>query len=181
MCRIITAVLRCPVFGLVVATTSYAAATMLASPAWAVPFEAGDEVTPCRSDQIAIGVSPTDGAVGRRAVTLVFTLAGGATACSLSGYPAVDTGAGDPPLHAEPTLRGYLGGVPAAVDAPPTVTLSLTQQAQAIVEGLAVDGRGNHCPTYTELLVNPPGTVFVTAVPVTIDACSLQVHPVTPG
>jgi len=184
ICRIIFAVSRFggrPVRGFVGAATSYAAAALLAAPAWAAPFETGDEVTPCRADQIAVTASPTEGAVGHRSVTVVFTLAGGAAACTLSGYPAVQTGAGDPPLDAEPTLRGYMGGLPADVDAPPAVTLSVTQQAQAILESLAVDDRGEPCPTYTELLINPPGTVFVTRLVATIEACRLQVHPVTPG
>lgn len=129
----------------------------------------------------AASVSPTQGAVGHRALTLIFTLAGGAEPCTLTGYPGVGSGAGGPLIHAEPTLRGYIGGLPATVDVPPTVTVSLSQQAQAIVEGMAIDGSGNQCPTYTELLVNPPDTVQVLTVPATIDACLLQVHPVTAG
>lgn len=152
---------------------------MPGSPAWAAPFDAGDEPTPCWADQIAVSASPTQAAVGHRAVTLVFSLAGGAVACTLSGYPSVDSGAGGPLIHAVPTLRGYMGGLPDGVDVPPTVTLSITQQAQAIVEGIAVDGSGNQCPTYSELLVNPPDTVSVMTVPATIDACRLQVHPIT--
>jgi hypothetical protein len=154
---------------------------MLGSPAWAAPIDTGDEPTPCWAEQVAVNASPTQGAVGHRSVTLIFTLAGGAGPCTLTGYPGVDSGAGGPLIHAEPTLRGYMGGLPANVDKPPSVTLSLTQQAQAIVEGMAVDGSGNQCPTYTELLVNPPDTVMVMTVPVTIDACQLQVHPITPG
>lgn len=125
--------------------------------------------------------SPTEGAVGHRALNLIFTLDGGAGPCTLTGYPAVESGAGGPQIYAEPTLRGYMGGLPAAIDVPPTVTLSLSQQAQAMVEGLTVDGSGNLCPTYTELRVNPPDIVTVFAVPVTIEACRLQVHPLTAG
>jgi len=128
-----------------------------------------------------VSASPTQGAVGHRALTLIFTLAGGAEPCTLTGYPGVDSGAGGPLIHAEPTLRGYMGGLPATLDVPPTVTVSLSQQAQAIMEGTAIDGSGNQCPTYTELLVNPPDIVQVFTVPATIDACLLQVHPVTAG
>ena len=46
---------------------------------------------------------------------------------------------------------------------------------------MAVDGDGNQCPTYTELEVSPPDIVQVFAVPATIDACQLEVHPVTAG
>ncbi len=161
------------------AATTYAATTMLGPPAWAAPAETADQPTPCWSEQIAVNASPTQGAVGHRALTLIFTLAGGAEPCTLTGYPEVDSGAGGPPIHAEPTLRGYMGGLPADVDVPPTVTLSLSQQAQAIVEGITIDGSGNQCPTYTKLGVSPPDIVQVFTVPVSIDACVLQVHPVT--
>jgi len=106
-------------------------------------------------------------------------LAGGGEACTLTGYPGVDAGTGGPPIHAETTPRGYMGGLPADVDAPPTVVLSLSTQAQAIVEGVAIDGGGNQCPTYTDLAVSPPDIVQVVTVPASIDACVLQVHPVT--
>jgi len=168
-----------PSFG--AAATSYAATTMLALPAWAIPVDSVDEPTPCRSDQIAVSALPVEGAMGHRAVTLVFALAGGAEPCTLTGYPGLDSGAGGPPVHAEPTLRGYMGGLPADVQVPPTVTLSLSSQGQAIVEGVAADANGNQCPTYTDLLVNPPDTVDVLTVPATIEACALRVHPLTAG
>lgn len=158
---------------------------MLGTPAWAAPADITDEATPCWSDQIAVTASPVQGAVGHRALTLVFTLAGGGEPCTLSGYPGVDTGAGGPLLHAESTPRGYMGGLPATGDKPPIVTLSLSTRGQAIVESVALaDGgadSGGPCPTYTELLVNPPGTTAVLTVPATIDACLLQVHPITAG
>ncbi|ORA18073.1 hypothetical protein BST14_08050 [Mycobacterium arosiense ATCC BAA-1401 = DSM 45069] len=148
-------------------------------PAAAVPLESGDQATPCRSEQVAVTASPAEGAVGHRAVTLVFTLAGGAEPCTLTGYAWVDSGAGGPLIHAEPTPRGYLGGLPAGVNEPPTVILSISTQGQAIVEGTAVDADGKPCPTYTDLMVNPPDTTDVATVSATIDACALQVHPIT--
>jgi hypothetical protein len=160
--------------------TGYAAATLLGSSARAVPVETGDEATPCWAQQIAVSALPTQGAVGHRALTLIFSLAGGGEACTLTGYPGVDSGAGGPAIHATPTLRGYLGGLPTAVDMSPTVTLSISTQAQAVVEGTAIDGSGNPCPSYTDLRVNPPDTTMVFTVPAGIDACELQVHPLTP-
>jgi hypothetical protein len=155
-----------------------AAATTYAMPqASALPV--GDQGEPCRSEQIAVTASPTQGAVGHRALTLTFSLAGGAEACTLTGYPAIETGAGGPDIHAKPTPRGYMGGLPSDVSVPPIVTLSLAGQGQAIVEGMAVDGMGNPCPSYTSLRVNPPDTEIVLTVPATIDACALQVHPIT--
>jgi Protein of unknown function (DUF4232) len=161
------------------AATCYAATTLLGPPAWAVPVQTGDEATPCWAEQVAVSASPADAAVGHRALTLTFSLAGGGDPCTLTGYPAVESGAGGPDIHAKPTLRGYLGGLPSGVSAPPTVTLSVSTQGQAIVEGLATDGSGNPCPSYTDLRVNPPDTSMVFTVPATIDACALQVHPIT--
>lgn len=169
---------------LVVATFAVGAAAYAAPTpeltARAVPVETGD-APPCWSDQIAVDASPAQGAVGHRALTLTFSLAGGGEACTLTGYPGVDSSSGGPAIQAEPTPRGYMGGLPDNVVAPPTVTLSISTQAQAIVESIAVDGSGNPCPTYTDLRVNPPGTTTVFTVPATIDACRLQVHPVTAG
>ncbi|MCA2263603.1 DUF4232 domain-containing protein [Mycobacterium marseillense] len=164
---------------LAVAATSYAAATVLGWPAAAMPADTIDAPTPCWSDQIAVSAAPTVGAMGHRAVTLIFTLAGGAEPCTIAGYAGVDSGAGGPLVHARPTLRGYLGGLPAGDTVPPAVVLSISTQGQAIVEGVAVDGEGKPCPTYTDLLVNPPGTTNVVTVSATIEACELQVHPVT--
>lgn len=152
-----------------------------ASPARAVPLESGDEATPCRSEQVAVAASPPQAAVGHRALTLTFTLAGGAEPCTLTGYPVVESGDGGPVIDARPTPRGYLGGLPAGVDVPPTVLLSLSTQGQAVVEGVAMDSDGNPCPTYTSLLVSPPDTSVVLTVSAAIDACALQGHPLTVG
>jgi hypothetical protein len=154
---------------------------MLGPSAWAAPDDTVDQPTPCWSEQIAVSASPTQSVVGHRGLTLMFTLAGGAEPCTLTGYPGVDSGSGGPPIHAQPTLRGYMGGMPAGVDVPPTVTLSLSTQAQAIVEVMAVDADGNPCPGYTDLTVSPPDIVQEFTVPATIDACRLEVHPVTAG
>ena len=164
-----------------VAATLYVAATLPGTAARAEPVDTTDQPTPCWSEQIAVTGSPTQGAAGHRFTTLTFTLAGGADPCTLNGYPEVDTGNGGPLVHAQPTPRGYSGGLPANTVAPPTVTLSLSQEAQAIVEGVAVDGSGNPCATYTDLSVSPPGIVQAFTVPVNIDACRLEVHPVTAG
>lgn len=152
---------------------------MLGWPAAAMPADNADPPTPCWSDQIAVTASPTQGAAGHRALTLMFTLAGGAEPCTLTGYAGVDSGAGGPLIHAKPTARGYMGGLPADLDVPPTVILSISTQGQAVVEGLAVDGEGKQCPTYTDLVINPPDTTNVVTVSATIDACALQVHPIT--
>src|ERR1700742_3683839 len=120
--------------GLAAAATSYIVAAALGPAAWADPVEAGDAAVPCRADQVAVTASPTQAAVGHRALTLTFSLAGGAAPCTLTGYPWVGTGAGGDRIDAEPTPRGYMGGLPPSVEALPTTTLSITAQGQAIVE-----------------------------------------------
>ena len=170
---------RRPLFSFAAAATSYAVAAVLGPQAWALPVESGDEATPCWAEQVAVTASPAQGAVGHQALTLIFSLAGGADPCTLTGYPSVEAGADGPDIYAKPTLRGYMGGLPSDVNVPPNVTLSISAQGQAIVEGMAIDGQGNPCPNYTELRVNPPNTIMVFTVPATIDACELQVHPIT--
>jgi len=170
-----------------VAATSYAATALVGPPAWAEPADSVDQPAPCWSEQVAVSASPTQGAAGHRGLTLMFTLAGGADPCTLTGYPGVDSGTGGPAIHAQPTPRGYMGGLPAGVDVPPSVILSLSTSGQAVVEGVegvegpGFDAEGNACPTYTDLAVSPPDIIQVFTVTATIDACRLEVHPVTAG
>lgn len=82
-------------------------------------------------------------------------------------------------MHAVWTPRGYMGGLPGTSDVPTTVTLTPTQSAHAVVEGVAIDADGNQCPTYIDLRVTAPDTFDTVTVAAQIDACALQVHPVT--
>lgn len=155
-----------------------AALVALATLGWS-PAAHADNPPSCGSAQLVVTTGPMRVGAGHRGVPLVFSLAPGASACTLTGYPGVDSGAGGPLLHAERTPRGYLGGLPSGLDVPPTVTVSPGHAAQAIAEGLAVDSAGNQCPTYTDLVVTAPDTTGAVTVPATIDTCRLQVHPVT--
>ncbi|ORV70157.1 DUF4232 domain-containing protein [Mycobacterium gastri] len=155
-----------------------ATSALACPPAAAAP---ADQPPPCSAGQLIVSAGQPQAAVGHRAITLTFALADDAMPCTLTGYPDVDSGAGGPLIYAEHTLRGYLGGLPANVGVPPTVTLTQSQPAQAIVEGTAIDGNGNPCPTYTELRVTPPGAASAVTVPTGIEACQLQVHPVVLG
>lgn len=150
-----------------------------ASAAWAAHADDANHAPPCQADKLAMSADPAEAAAGHRGVNLTFTLVADAGACTLTGYPQVDSGAGGPPIRAERTLRGYMGGLPAGTDTPPTVTLMPSQQAHAIVEGMATDGTGKPCPVYTELLVAPPDSTTTVTLPVSIEACQLQVHPVS--
>lgn len=144
------------------------------------PLMAGsDAAPPCASGQVRVTAGQPQAAVTHRAVALTFDLAQGAGSCTVTGYPGVDSGAGGPLLHADRLPRGYMGGLPEGVDVPPTVTLSPSTSAQAVVESLAVDDSGNQCPSYSDLRVTPPDTTETSDVATTIDACALIVHPVT--
>jgi hypothetical protein len=153
----------------------------VAAAALIVPAASADpnNPPPCVSGQTTVTAAPPEAAVTHRRVVLIFNLAPGASPCTLTGYPGVDSGSGGPLLHAERTLRGYMGGLPTGVDQPPTITLSPGVQARAVVEGDAVDDGGNQCPNYTNLRVTAPDTTQTLTVPAIVDTCQLQIHPVT--
>jgi hypothetical protein len=85
---------------------------------------------------------------------------------------------GMPVAGADATLSGFQGGLRA--DKLPTVTLTADQPQYALVEGDAADRNDpmRLCPTYTELLVTPPDITQTFTVPVDLDTCDLQVHPI---
>jgi hypothetical protein len=141
--------------------------------------DSGTTAPPCAAGQVAVGARTQSPASTHRAVRLTFALADGQPPCSLSGYPGVDSGAGGPLIHAERTRRGAMGGLPAGVEEPPTVVLVHGARVGAIVESRAVDSDGNQCPTYTALRVTPPNMTTTATLATIIDACSLQVHPLT--
>lgn len=135
-----------------------------------------DPAPPCSSGQVHVSASKPQAAAGHRAVVLTFALKPGAAACTLTGYPGVDSGAGGPLIHAKRTEHGYMGGL--RDGAPTTVTVSSTQPATAVIEGVASDASGNQCPTYSDFRVTVPDTDDTTTVLATLDTCALQVHPI---
>lgn len=134
---------------------------------------------PCGNGQVVVDATIMSPGMGHRGVRLNFSAARDSRACTLTGYPGVDTGAGGPLLHAERTPRGYMGGLPSGTDTPPTVVLDAAHGAQAVVEGVAFDDSGTQCATYTDLRVTAPNTTDTATVAARIDTCHLQVHPVT--
>ncbi len=165
----------------------------MAAAMWAVtigvagPAAADPEVAPCDPQTLAVDASPAQPGLGHRGVQLNFTLQAGGGACQLSGYPTVDALVeGAPPIHAEQTTHGYLGG--ATPDT--TVTLEPGRGARAMVEWVAATGKqGPPCQIYgpsgadATLRVTPPGTSQTFSVPISVvrneGLCWLQVHPVT--
>ncbi|WP_081290952.1 DUF4232 domain-containing protein [Mycobacterium asiaticum] len=157
------------------------ASTFAAAASCPVVGHADDSAPPCQSGQVVVGASRTQAAATHRAVLLTFELASYAPPCTVTGYPGVDSGIGGPQLQAQRTLRGYLGGLPTSVGEPPTITLAMASPAYAVVESVAVDGTGGPCPSYSSLRVTPPDNTDTQDVPVTIDGCALQVHPIGSG
>jgi hypothetical protein len=135
-----------------------------------------DPAPPCASGQLEVSGSKTIAAAGHRAVVLTFALKPGAAACTLTGYPGVDSGSGGPLIHANRTVSGYMGGLRDGT--PTTVTVSAARQATAVIEGIASDTAGNQCPTYTDFLVTVPDTTDTMTVTAKLDTCVLQVHPI---
>jgi hypothetical protein len=159
---------------LLLAITAAAAATI------AVPAIAhAADPSPCVDGQVHVSNGGQQAASGHREIVLVFSLAPGARECSLTGYPGVDSGAGGPVLRAERTMAGFMGGL-RDTDVPPTIPVTASTPGRAVVEGVAVDRTDPKrlCPTYTELQVTAPDTLNAVTVPVDIDTCELQVHPV---
>jgi Protein of unknown function (DUF4232) len=131
---------------------------------------------PCSSGQVDVSAGKTIAAVGHRGVVLTFALKPGAAACTLTGYPGVDSGAGGPLIHGNRTLSGYMGGL--RDGAPTTVTVSSSQHATAVIEGVASGPDDKKCPTYTDFHVTVPDTTDTMMVAATLDTCELQVHPI---
>ena len=122
-------------------------------------------------------------ASGHREIVLVFSLAPGAQECSLTGYPGVDSGAGGPLIHATRTTAGFMGGL-RDTDVPPAIPVTANTPGRRRRRGgrRRQDTIRTHtCPTYTELLVTAPDTTNAVTVPVDIDTCELQVHPMGCG
>jgi Protein of unknown function (DUF4232) len=160
--------------------TTLAAILAAAAATVTVPATALAAPTPaCADGQLVVTAGKYESAMGHRALALVFRLAPGVEPCMLTGYPGVDSGAGGPPIQAERTLSGYMGGI-RGTDTPPTITVTASRPAHAVVEGDAYNPDGDErCPSYTDLRVTPPDTTdTVTVHPGIYGACRFQVHPV---
>jgi Protein of unknown function (DUF4232) len=133
----------------------------------------------CEANALSVNAEPPSAALSHRSIQLSFALKPGAAPCVLAGYPTVDIQRGVSNLIADETPRGYMGGLPAEVDLPPSIALEPGGSARAVVEGPATDSAGNDCPTYTHIRVIPPAAWMEFNFPTSISVCSLEVHPVT--
>jgi hypothetical protein len=136
-------------------------------------------VDKCEANDLSVDAGPPSAALSHRSIQLSFALKPGAAPCVLAGYPTVDVQRGVSKLTADETPRGYMGGLPAEVDLPPSIALEPGGSARAVVEGPAIDSAGNSCPIYTDIQVKPPAASMKFGFPTSISVCSLEVHPVT--
>jgi hypothetical protein len=153
----------------------------IAAAAFAQPATAhADPTPPCSDGQVQVSNGGQQAASGHREIFLVFSLAPGARECSLTGYPGVDSGAGGPLIHATRTMTGFMSGR-SDTEVPATIPVTATAPARAVVEGVAVDKTDPNrtCPKYSQLLVTAPDTTNAVTVPVDIDTCELQIHPMS--
>jgi len=99
--------------------------------------------------------------------------------CVVHGYPGAAgvNAAGAQVVQAARTLTGYLGGCHCS--APQAVQLAPGQQASSLLEGDI--GGGDECLDVTSVLVTPPDAKTSTAIPMRVNRCHLQIHPVLPG
>ncbi len=135
---------------------------------------AAPEMSACGDGQIVVSAQSMGSAMMHRGLQLTFSLAPGAAACTLSGYPGVDTGAGGPVVHAERTSGN------AGANASQVVVVQPGSPAHAVVEASAMGPNGTECTKYSTLLVTPPNVTQSQTVTFTLPGCELQVHPVTP-
>ena len=138
--------------------------------------------TPCWSDQIAVSASPTQGAGRATArLTLMFTLAGGAEPCTLTGTRESTRALAARRFMPSPRRAGTWAACRPTSTCRRPSSCRCRRRGRPSWRGCRFDADGNACPTYTDLAVSPPDIVQVFTVPATIDACQLQVHPVTAG
>lgn len=134
----------------------------------------------CRGN--ALGISLTQASPGLTHHGYVIEFKNRGSACSITGYPAVDAlnAKGHRILSAKRTKSGYLGGV---FSGPiPRVHLAKGKTASAMVEWSDL---GSPCPRAHSLRVTSPNAVnSVVFSPNSLKSetlCHVQVHPVVPG
>ncbi|BEP15563.1 hypothetical protein acdb102_38740 [Acidothermaceae bacterium B102] len=106
-----------------------------------------------------------------------------ASACTITGFPAVTLLASHdvPAIVATPTRAGYLGGV-AGSGALPSVVLAHGHTASALLEGLDAPLGNDACPTSWGVKVRLPGSVTTVRLRFAVGLCaSVQIHPFVPG
>ena len=135
--------------------------------------------TPACGSTLAVSRTLTLGAGGHGSFTLLYRNTG-AHACTLRGYPGLDTltSTGHLVSHATRTLSGSAGGATAVR----TITVLPQAFASATVEWLNFNPiTSGACPASGLVATTVPNTTRTQRLAVGLTACRLQIHPVVKG
>lgn len=150
------------------ATTSSQAATT----------PADTPIAACAPGQVQITATGLGAAMNHHGITLTFSIANPAQACTLRGYPGLDeTTATGEVVHAERTTGGYMAQ---AADPDTTVVVKSGHPAKAIAESVSCGVLGKPDAKVTKTEVTVPNSTDTRVVDIAIDTCNLKIHPVTP-
>lgn len=143
--------------------------------------ENGASSVPCVTAILGVQGSRISTGSGDGAGVRVVWRNDGPAACTFTGYPTAQLldAAGHPVGSVTRTGRGRLGGVRAAVSAPPALVLKAGQSASAVVEWATVPAAGAVCVEARQVRVGIGSSAAT--VPVATRQCDAQVHPVVAG
>ncbi|MFE3797505.1 DUF4232 domain-containing protein [Nocardia tengchongensis] len=143
----------------------------------ATTTSADTPIAACAPGQVEITAKGRGAAMSHHGITLTFSIANPAQACTLHGYPGLDetTDTGEV-IHAERTPGGYM-----AQDADPeaTVVVKSGHPAQAVAESVACGVFGKPDLKVVKTQVTPPNSTDTRTVDASLDTCNLKIHPVT--
>ncbi|MFE3258618.1 DUF4232 domain-containing protein [Nocardia sp. NPDC059091] len=134
----------------------------------------------CASGQVDVSAKSMGAAMSHNGITLTFAIANPSQACTLTGYPGLDeiTDTGTV-IHAERTPNGYIGGLPAGTDTPPTVVVKSGHPAHAIAEGTSCGPYNKPDPKVVKTEVTAPNSTDTRVIDTAVYTCTLKIHPVT--
>ncbi|MGV9664229.1 DUF4232 domain-containing protein [Nocardia niigatensis] len=148
-------------------------------PATTAPRPTDTAIPACASGQVDITAQSMGAAMSHDGITLTFAIANPSQACTLTGYPGMDeiTDTGTV-IHADRTLNGYIGGLPAGTDTPPTVVVKSGHPAHAIAEGTSCGPYNKPDPKIVKTEVTAPNSTDTRVIDTAIYTCPLKIHPV---
>jgi len=133
----------------------------------------------CGNSSLAVTHTPSNGATGHGAFTLLFRNKTSQT-CTIFGYPGLDalSSTGHVLAHAKRTLHGFAGGPSSEY----TVTVAPGKYANAIVEWMNFNPVTSGACTFSKnVAATPANTSATVRLAVSVSVCDLQVHPTTGG
>ncbi|MGW4532190.1 DUF4232 domain-containing protein [Nocardia sp. NPDC004340] len=143
------------------------------------PAPADTPIAACAPGQVDVTATGLGAAMSHHGITLTFSIANPAQACTLKGYPGLDltTSTGEV-IHAERTASGYMSPQPSG-DPEPTVVVKSGHPAKAIAESVACGVYGKPESKVVKTQVTPPNSTDTRVVDEALDTCNLKIHPVT--